>query len=106
MRQGDEGDSFYVIRHGNVDVVVNRPGGSPIIVARLGPSEGFGEMALLTGQPRSASVIALSEVEVFRLSRVAFHELLAESVSLLVYFNRILAQRLNSLQERMAMGGR
>ena len=101
IRQGEVGDSFYVIRSGNVRVVREVDDAAPTHLAELGPNEGFGEMALLTDEPRSAMVVAKTDVEVWRLSREAFEGLLAENLSLAVYFNRILRQRLRTLQEKI-----
>ena len=101
INQGDPGDSFYIIRTGGVDVLLERAGRPAITVAQLGALEGFGEMALLTGQPRSASVVATSNVEAWCLPQDAFSALLSENVSLALYFNRILTQRLRTLQEEV-----
>ena len=101
VRQGDPGDSFYIIRNGNVQVILERAGRQAAAIASLGPNDGFGEMSLLTGEPRSANVLAETDLEVWRLPRDAFDVLLQENLSLAVYFNRILAQRLRALQERM-----
>jgi putative ABC transport system ATP-binding protein len=101
INQGDPGDSFYVLRQGAVQIVVGRGRGEPAVVAELRPGEGFGEMALLTGQPRSATVVASTDVLVWCLSRETFEALLTENLSLAFYFNRILSQRLQDLQERL-----
>ena len=101
VKQGDPGDSFYILRSGNAQVVLERGGRPPTPIASLGPNEGFGEMALLTDQPRSANVIATTDVSVWCLPRMAFDQLVAENLSLAIYFNRILSQRLSTLQERL-----
>ena len=98
VKQGDVGDSFYVIRGGTVNVVLERSGGESIPVARLGPNETFGEMALLTDRPRAASIIAITDVDTWRLPRAEFEELLLESPSLSIHFNRILIKRVVALQ--------
>jgi CRP-like cAMP-binding protein len=67
MRQGDLGDLFYVIETGEVEVLV---GGYP--VARLERGAGFGERALLRDSPRSATVRALGDVELWQLDRDDF----------------------------------
>ena len=99
VKQGEAGDSFYVIRSGHVQVLVESPGRPDVAVARLGPGEGFGEMALLTDQPRFASVVALTDVEAWRLPKPPFDQLLRDSPDLSTYFRQLLDQRLQSLQE-------
>jgi hypothetical protein len=67
IRQGEPGDRFYVIDRGEVEILVD---GSPI--RRQGPGEGFGEIALLRDVPRTASVRALGDVDLYALERVDF----------------------------------
>ena len=99
VKQGDVGDSFYVVRSGYVQVLVESEGRPNVAVARLGPGEGFGEMALLTDQPRFASVFALTDVEAWRLPKPPFNQLLRDSPDLSTYFRQLLNQRLQGLQE-------
>ncbi len=101
LKQGDPGDFFYMIREGKAQVVLERDGAPSSVMAELGPGEGFGEMALLTNQPRSATVIALSDVETWGIPKDAFEVLVSENLSLGLHFNRILSQRLRSLQDRL-----
>ena len=66
-----------------------------------GPNDGFGEMALLTDETRSATVVSATDVEAWRLTRDAFQEFLAQNLSLSLFFNRLLVQHLRRLEERI-----
>lgn len=74
VKQGDEGDGFYVVGSGQVDVIENRR-----IVRRLGPGNYFGETALLLDVPRTATVRAATPVRLLELRRKAFDRVLAKS---------------------------
>ena len=65
--QGDVGDRYFVIDEGEADVIV---GG--VVMRRLGPGEGFGELALLRDAPRAATVVARGPISLFALEREAF----------------------------------
>jgi small-conductance mechanosensitive channel/CRP-like cAMP-binding protein len=77
VRQGDEGGSLFVLLDGEVRVR-RTDGGVARELARLGPGSFFGEMSLLTGEPRSASVLALDEVEVVVVEKAAVSTLLRD----------------------------
>ncbi len=80
-RKGTEGDYFYMVLSGEVELIAKRDDNSTCIVGRIGEGDHFGEGSLLTGQPRSLSVRALSEVLLSRFSTDFFHEtLLANQV--------------------------
>ncbi|KAA0255051.1 mechanosensitive ion channel [Acidobacteria bacterium ACD] len=72
VRQGDEGRSLFVVRSGQVRVERTDADGARRELAKLGPSSFFGETSLLTGEPRSASVVALTELEVVVVEKDAF----------------------------------
>jgi CRP-like cAMP-binding protein len=76
IRQGEQADYYYLIRAGRAQVSRTEHDGSPLVLAELGPGEGFGEEALLTGELRNASVTMLSEGLLMRLSRQDFDALL------------------------------
>jgi small-conductance mechanosensitive channel/CRP-like cAMP-binding protein len=78
---GAEARHLYVIAHGRVSVRAGE-GATDYEIAQLGSGDFFGEMSLLTGEKRSATVIALSDVECFRLDAEAFRKVLAQRVDL------------------------
>jgi small-conductance mechanosensitive channel/CRP-like cAMP-binding protein len=86
IRAGDEGSSMFVIHSGRVAIQVAAPGG-PRTVAVLTEGNFFGEMALFTGEPRTANVVATEETEVFEIGHAAMKHVfdtnpgLAESIS-------------------------
>ena len=102
VKQGDPADSFYIVRSGDVQVVMEREDRLAAPIATLGPKEGFGEMAILTEQPhRSFTIVAMTDVELWRLPKEEFKALLSENLALSLYFNRIMTQRLRALQQKV-----
>ena len=85
VKQGEVGDSFYVVRSGHVQVLIESEGRPNVAIARMGPGDGFGEMALLTDQPRFASVVALTDEEAWRLPKPPFNQLLRDNPDLSTY---------------------
>ena len=75
IQQGDPGDSFYVIKSGEAKAV-QRKNGELETLAFLGEGEFFGELALLTGEPRAASVIATKDTECLSLDRESFEAII------------------------------
>jgi putative ABC transport system ATP-binding protein len=80
MRQGDPGDKFYVIRSGSVDILVDS-GAGPRQVATLGKGDFFGEAALMTGEPRNATVVAKDDLEVYSLGKEDFQAVIRASAT-------------------------
>jgi rhodanese-related sulfurtransferase len=69
LRQGDPGDCLYIIRSGSVRIFRKNKEGMNLDISIKGPGETFGEMALLTGEPRSADVETLGETHLMVLSK-------------------------------------
>lgn len=69
VEQGDSGSSLYIIAEGLLEVRVKFDDGGERKVATVGPGDFFGEMSLLTGVPRSATVIALTDVVVYEIDK-------------------------------------
>jgi len=80
VRQGEPGEHFYVIRKGQAEVVQVDAEGWPRELAVLRRGDSFGELALLYNQPRSASVRALTPLEVYALTREAFETTVAQQL--------------------------
>jgi small-conductance mechanosensitive channel/CRP-like cAMP-binding protein len=92
LRQGDPGDSLYVVRSGQVVVQIGF-GGGPKTVATLTTGQFFGEMSLMTGESRSATVVARSDVECYIVDKEAFQEILETQPELAGTISDILSRR-------------
>ena len=82
FHQGDPGDSLHIIADGAVKIVLPSAEGEEAIIATLRVGDFFGELALLDGAPRSATVTALEPTETLVLPRDVFHDLLDRDASL------------------------
>lgn len=79
IRQGDDGDAFYIVDEGHCEIIARDEQGQTLVQIVAGPGECFGEMALFTGQKRSATVTAKDECTLVVLNQKAFGELLEAS---------------------------
>ncbi len=91
FRQGEPGDALYVVRAGRLEVVDDASG---MVLRELGRGDALGELALITGSPRSASARALRPSDLLAVARSDFEALLRDSPSLSRSLNRILAGQL------------
>ncbi len=91
-RQGDEAHWLYLILEGEALVTVRGEGGLERPVARLGRGNLFGEMSLMTGAPRAATVVAITDVECYRLDKAVFKEVLQDRPELAERAAEILAR--------------
>jgi CRP-like cAMP-binding protein len=97
IRQGDLGDAFYLIATGRVSVWVKK-GANRMKVADLRADDYFGEMALISNEPRNATVIAEGLTELFILEKYNFNKTLMK--------NPAIAQKLRkAYDERKAKNG-
>src|SRR4051794_37171594 len=93
---GERGDSLYIVSEGTFGVFIGGPDdGRKLWVATLRPGGSFGEMALLTGEPRSASVIADGDGELLRLDQERFTETLRRDPSIGLALSASLSRRLH-----------
>jgi anion transporter len=103
LSQGDEGDAFYIIQTGTVQVVLENRGRAEVIRV-LGPQDWFGEMALLSGEPRSATIAAVKDSLIWRLSRHAWDELIDKHPTWLLHFCAALSKKLSHVEQQYAQG--
>jgi CRP-like cAMP-binding protein len=102
-REGDQDDGLYMIVEG--EAIVRIGGGSndssgilgPRDVARLGPGEFFGEMSLMTGEARTASVIAATDLVCYRMNKPAFRQILEQTPAIADQIAEVLAMRRTAL---------
>jgi anion transporter len=101
--QGDQGDAFYIIQSGAVQVVLQNGGRSEVIRV-LGPQDWFGEMALLSGEPRSATIIAAKDTITWSLSRQAWDQLIEKHPIWLLHFCAALSKKLSYMEQQYSQG--
>lgn len=92
VREGDPGDSFYVIESGSGEVLIGQQGRLEQL-GTLGPGSFFGEMSLLAGEPRTATVRASSDLAVLVIGRDAFKEIIGANPALLEPISELAARR-------------
>lgn len=99
-RQGAIAHWLYILASGEVDVALEGPDGARHAIASLRGPTVFGEMGLLTGEPRHATVVAKTGCECYRLQKAVFEEVLLKRPALADRMSRILAERQNSLDRK------
>lgn len=102
FERGDAGDGCYWLRRGVLSVCVASAKGEQRILAILGSGAIVGELAMIDGLPRSATIQALRDCELTFMSRAAFTEMLSRHPALYVDIARTLAARLRQTDEEMA----
>jgi CRP-like cAMP-binding protein len=96
-KEGAPGDALFLIVEGEADILKGTQ-----LMATLGAGEMFGEMALLTGETRSATVIASTPMDLYELDKVDFDAMLTHSPQLASGLSRILARRLRETTQSTA----
>ena len=96
IRAGDSGASMFVVHRGSVDVRVDS-NGMPRTIKRLGEGAFFGEMALFTGQPRTASIVAAEETEVLEIGHEAMRGLFQTNPDLVEALSHVINERREGL---------
>ena len=100
FRQGEQGDSAYVIIGGEADVIVDTPKG-PLTVAKLRRNDIVGEIAILCDVPRTATVKASTKLEAMVIAKDLFFRLIMEFPQMAVEIMRELARRLDATNRKL-----
>lgn len=107
FRQGDEGDRLYIVKSGALEVLASpTDAAEPIPVAYLGPGEVLGELALLTGSPRSASARVPERAELFTVEKPVFLDLMKTLPAFARNLCLVLAKRLEATTLKMPRGSK
>ena len=100
VRQGEIGDCMYIVQDGEVQVVVGAPG-AEAVVATLKPGDAFGEMALFTREPRSATVRARGKARVLTVDKRQFLKRVQEDPSLAFSILRKMSGNIQALNREV-----
>jgi len=101
INEGDEANSFFIIVKGAVKIFLSNEEGKEIIINAQGPGDHFGELALLDGAPRSASVITTEKSTIGLISKEDFHNVLAKNTDLALNLIRELTKRVRFLSDNV-----
>ncbi|MCE3266245.1 MAG: transcriptional regulator, Crp/Fnr family [Solirubrobacterales bacterium] len=102
FHEGDAGDACYIVRTGSCRVTREHPDGRAITLANLGPGAIFGELAMLDGEARSASVEATEDTELLALPASDMRFLIREHPGMAEKLVVALTRRLREANERIA----
>jgi small-conductance mechanosensitive channel len=107
-KQGNKAHWLYILAFGEAEVLYEPPGGASHVIGMLNAGQFFGEMALLTGDARAATVVAKTDVECYRLDRASFQELLVGKAQIAEEIKRVMGGRrgdLDSARQAFAVAG-
>lgn len=103
IRQGDPGSELYIVQRGQVGVSVGRSETHSVAeLARLGPGEFFGEMSLMTGETRAATVRAFTECEIVEVGKEAFQTVIASDPKFVEPITQVLVNRQLAIEENLS----
>lgn len=101
IQESSDGTSFYVLLDGAVSVSSER-NGKPVHLADLGQGAVLGEVALLTGEPRTATVVALRECRLLTFAEPAIHDILERYPKVKELLVRVLVHRAKDTVEKLS----
>ncbi len=101
LKAGDPTDSLYIVIAGRTKVQMSDEEGKEVILSVLGPGDFFGEMGLLDGAPRAASVVTIEQSEFVSISKEDFHALLQDNFEMAMVIMRGLVKRLREADRKI-----
>ncbi|MBI4915789.1 MAG: cyclic nucleotide-binding domain-containing protein [Acidobacteria bacterium] len=101
MREGEPGTAMFLIADGAVDVHTHDTAGRPLQLATLGPGEFFGEVAMLTGRPRTATIVASDRATVVEISHEDLESIMTRWPEVREVLQKFYQQRVQSTAEAM-----
>ena len=102
FNQGEPGDALYIVLQGRVRIATTDNFGRERVLAFYGPGEFFGDMAVLTGAPRSATATASSDARLLQLRKDDFDVLVATNVGVMRGMMRVMVERQAALNTRLS----
>ena len=94
MKEGETGDCMFLLLSGRLFASVNSPGGEEVIVGEISSGESVGEMSLITGEARSATVQAARDSELVRISKEGFERVVRKHPDAVLEISRVIVKRL------------
>jgi len=96
MSEGDRSDQLYAILDGKIKVVVMDPEGREIVVNLMGPGDCFGEIAMIDGEARSATIVTMEPTQVMTIGRADFTPILNSNPDLMQHLLKLLARKVRA----------
>jgi small-conductance mechanosensitive channel/CRP-like cAMP-binding protein len=105
VRQGDPGDEFFIVISGKVRVTVRREKAPTVDLGAFDPGFHFGEMSLLTGEPRRATVAAVEDADVLVINKGMFQEIIAAHPKVAEKLSKAIEKRRKEIEREFAEAG-
>ena len=100
FKQGDAGNALYIVISGRLQAVISFPDGSEKVVGEMGPGDVIGEISLISGEPRTATIRAIRDSSLAVLSKESFDRLAQLNPTFVFRLARVLADRLAGKHRR------
>jgi CRP/FNR family cyclic AMP-dependent transcriptional regulator len=101
ISKGDESDQLFIVLKGKLKVSITDDSGKEIIMSILGPGDYFGEIALIDGESRSATIMTTQATEVLTITRDDFHRTLLSSPELMFDLLKVLARKVRIATDKL-----